>query len=109
MKDAELTKALRKVVETMRQGEKNSTTIKAGYIKENDEELIARLGDKYEAEKDLVVDCELVALIKVEQWYDDGTVKRILRKGKGRSPNLESTVWGKSISYFLNCFSPSQS
>jgi len=38
-----------------------------------------------------MIECELLKLVKVEDWLRDGkTFKRTLRKGKGRQVNLES-------------------
>ena len=45
----------------------------------------------------MIVDVELLLLIKVEEWFkgETTTYKRTLRKGKGRAPNSDSTVKSK--------------
>jgi hypothetical protein len=45
----------------------------------------------------LVIETELIKLIKVEDWFKDGgsSKKRVIKKGKGPSPNIDSTVKGK--------------
>ena len=54
---------------------------------------IPRLSE-YTNSPTLVVECELVKLIKVEIYYKDEEpiYKRVLRKGKGGQPNIDSTV-----------------
>ena len=40
------------------------------------------------------MDITLKSLIKVESWYtDNSTMMRTLRKGKGRSPYTDSTIY----------------
>lgn len=44
-------------------------------------------------DQNLTVELELHKLIKVEDWFKDGsTIKRVLRKGKGASPQYDSNV-----------------
>jgi len=56
-----------------------------------------KLGENFDKEKDLYIETELISLIKVEDWFKDGgsTIKRTLRKGKGKSPSSDSTIKGK--------------
>ena len=95
----------------MKRGESNSTIVRSDFIKENDLELLKKLaGDKvFDEEKEVMIDLELHKMIKVEDWSKDGkglALKRILRKGKGSSPNADSTVKGTlHLTLYLFCFS----
>ena len=41
----------------------------------------------------MTFDVELHRLIKIEDWFkDESTIVRTLRKGKGRSPFIDSTI-----------------
>lgn len=93
MKNAKITATLRKILESMKRNEKSSTIVKAFFINEEDKELVEILGAEYNSEKDVIVEIELLKLFKVEDWFKDGTsLKRILRKGKGMSPQIDSIV-----------------
>ena len=64
--------------------------------------LIELLSDVFNKEKDLIIECELVNLVKVEDWYKDGTTfKKMLRKGKGKQPNIDSNVFSKYTMDFI--------
>jgi hypothetical protein len=64
-------------------------------------DTIPRLSEYTNSPK-LIVECELLKLIKVEDLLkDEGSViKRVLRKGKGGQPNIDSTVKCKPLSLF---------
>lgn len=50
--------------------------------------------EKYDESKDFEMEIELQKLIKVEDWYGEkSTMMRTLRKGKGRQPYTDSTIW----------------
>lgn len=51
----------------------------------------------------LIVEAELVRLIKVEDWFkDEGScLKRVLRKGKGGQPSIDSIIKSKSFILIL--------
>jgi hypothetical protein len=87
---------LRKVLESFKRGEKSSTVVRSQFINENDQEFVKALGEKYDSSKDVTFDVELKGLVKVEDWFKDGgsALKRTLRKGKGSSPNIDSTIKG---------------
>lgn len=94
MIDNELTITLRKIIESMKRTEKCSVVVKNSFVQENDEALKRLLV----SDSDLVVEIELVSLVKVEDWFKDGsTFKRTLRKGKGSSPQYDSTIKSKTI------------
>lgn len=61
------------------------------YIQEKiGEETLAVKNFKY-----LLVETELLSLVKTEDFYKDGsTLKRVLKKVKGKSPNIDSVVKG---------------
>ena len=51
------------------------------------------MGEHYDNSKDLFVEIELSGLIKIDDWFKDGTtIKRTLLKGKGSSPNIDSLI-----------------
>ena len=51
------------------------------------------MSDDYDRTKPLIAFCKLTNLVKSEDWFKDGsTIVRSLRKGKGRTPFVDSTV-----------------
>lgn len=93
MEDEALTPTLRKILESMKRGEKCSVLVKPSFITEDDKLLQEKLGEKYDATKDLSVQVELDRLVKVDDWFKDkSTIKRTLLKGKGSSPNIDSAI-----------------
>jgi predicted nucleic acid-binding protein len=92
---------VRRVIETMKRGEKCSVLIKKTYVKEENPEFWAHIlellgGVDLSDTGFFLLTLELHTLIKVEDWYKDGTTfKRILRKGKGDQPNSDSVVKSK--------------
>ena len=64
-----------------------------------DEELLELLKDsQFDSKVDLQAEITLLKLIKVEDWYQDGTaVMRTLRRGKGRNPYTDSDIWCKCL------------
>ena len=91
---------LQKVVGSLKRGEKSKIEVMANFLQENDPDLKERLekasvpdDDKFDPSKNIFVQAELLRLVKVEDWFkDDTTIVRTLRKGKGRSPYIDSTV-----------------
>jgi len=62
-------------------------------VPNEDPELKALLGDKYDASQTVWAHVKLINLVKVEDWFKDGsTIVKTLRKGKGRTPFVDSTV-----------------
>ena len=59
----------------------------------NDDILPSQITD-YDSKKNLYVDVKFESLVKVEDWYKDGTtlVKTLRKGGKGRSPYADSTI-----------------
>ena len=78
MTDQNLTLTLRKILETMKRGEKSSTVVKVSYIKENDDATLnlikEKLGDSFDENGILIIELELLRLIKVDDWFKDGQV-----------------------------------
>ncbi len=100
--DPLLPMTVRKVLETMKRGEKCSVLIKRTYVKEENLEFWAHILELLGGAADLsdqgffLLTLELHSLIKVEDFFKDGTTfKRILRKGKGDQPNSDSVVKSK--------------
>jgi len=79
----------------MKRGEKALVQIYHEFITNDDvylKELLMK-NEAYDGERDLWVEIEIKKIVKVEDWYNDGTaVCRTLRKGKGRSPYSDSVV-----------------
>ena len=76
--------------------------VKAKYVKENDPavwKLVTEKDKNFPENGFLSVLVELKSLTKVEDWYKDGGsgLKRILVKGKGSHPNIDS-----AIKFFMN-------
>lgn len=60
-----------------------------------DKEL--RSSDKYDKTKDIWAECHMHRLYKTEDWFKDGKVlMKTIRKGKGRKPYVDSTIYCKS-------------
>ena len=101
MGDKSITITMRKVLESLKRNEQSQTTVKKEFVNDNDKDLIQMLGSDYNSEKDLIIDAELLKLVKVEDWFKDGTTfKKVIRKGKGRQPAIDSTV--KCKNYITN-------
>ncbi|TNV81229.1 hypothetical protein FGO68_gene13209 [Halteria grandinella] len=96
LQDPEITPALLKIIESLKKGEHSEVAVKTKYIKENDPAVWELLEEKGALESGwVIVDAELKSLVKVTNWYADapGTgLKRILKKGKGSSPNIDSVI-----------------
>jgi hypothetical protein len=98
----------------LKRGEKAEfTVIAALFNNPSDEdsfkdEVLPTLLPNYDPSKNLYVSCELKSLMKVEDWYKDGTTMvKILRKGaKGRSPYADSTIKCKYYILFLSLITP---
>ena len=109
--DSMLPWTVRKVIETMKRGERSSVLIKRTYVKEENPEFWAHIlelcgGADLSDAGFFLLTLELHTLIKVEDWYKDGTTfKKILRKGKGDQPNSDSVVKCKftAQNYRLPC------
>lgn len=88
MKNEEIPLTLFKILESLKRGESSTVAVKPSFIVENDQKYLEQLGDRFDQNQDLQIDVELLNLIKVEEWYkgETSTYKRILRKGKGKSP-----------------------
>ena len=52
----------------------------------------------------LLVETELLSLVKVEDFYKDGgsALKRTLKKGKGKPLNIDSVAKGNEYSFQLS-------
>jgi len=91
---------LSRLIENLKRGERAEFTVIAeNFNTENDEEsfkdnILPGLIPGYDKTKNLYVTCELRSLVKVEDWYKDGTtmVKTIRSGGKGRSAYADSTI-----------------
>jgi tetratricopeptide (TPR) repeat protein len=91
--DPEITLTMGKVIASMKREERARVEVKHTYVPQEDKELIAILGDGYDQSKPIFAFACLHRLIKIEDWFKDGTTMvRTLRKGKGRSPFIDSTV-----------------
>lgn len=95
MNDPAITPVMKKIFESMKKTEKCSVLCKPKWIKDNDKQIIELLGEKYNENKELTINVDLLSFIKVEQLFKDKTVfKRLLRKGKKGNVNLDSVVLG---------------
>lgn len=66
------------------------------FLTENEDEGMEGFfeGTSWDKTKPFVMDCELINLTKVEDWYNDKTtIMRTLRKGKGRNAYTDSVVY----------------
>lgn len=102
---------LKKILESMKRLEHTQTLVKASYVQQNDEGLWKYLNETFPDQASsfekgvFLVDAELHKLVKVEDWFKDGsTMKRTVKKGKGSQPNTDSVVKGNSSN--LNDFNP---
>lgn len=71
--------------------------VKAKFVKENDPgvwKLVTEKDPEFPENGYLIVLVELKSLTKVEDWFKDGGsgLKRILKKGKGSHPNIDSAI-----------------
>lgn len=88
--------AFKKAVQSMKRGEKSRFTVSIEFKEENEDEGMDAFyeGTQWDATKPVVMDIELVKLVKVEDWYNDRTtIMRTLRKGKGRNPYTDSDIY----------------
>jgi len=98
-----------RVLESLKRGEKAEFTVIAALFNNlSDEdsfkdEILPKLLPSYDPSKNLYLSCELKSLMKVEDWYKDGTTMvKVLRKGaKGRSPYADSTIKCKFLFFSL--------
>lgn len=90
-----------KLIESVKKGERSEFTINAGYLNgtQDDEETLEdnkliELFPIWDKSKDLFIRMEVTYIVKIEDWFKDGsTMVRTLRKGgKGRNPYCDSTV-----------------
>ena len=91
-------KALKRVLTGMKRNELSRFTISPDFGKEEeDEEGLAMLFEGVESwqkTNNFVMEIRLHDIIKVEDWYgDQSTMMRKLRRGKGRNPYTDSTIW----------------
>ena len=75
-----------------------------------DEEIIKSIKD-YDPKRNLYFNVQLHSLVKVEDWYKDGTtLMRTLRSGgKGRSPYADSTIKCKYVAEIKHFCSKNES
>ena len=99
--------ALAKLIGSMKRLENSRFTVNKTYWEDDDlfgdEKLLELLKDTpFDSKVDLQADIQLLKLIKVEDWYGDGTaVMRTLRRGKGRNPYTDSDIWCKCSLFLL--------
>ncbi len=93
----DMTETFRIILESLKQTEHSSVSVKPAFILDHDPALLTLLGAKYQADKELTVEMHLHKLVKVEDWFKDGgsCLKRVVRKGKGSSPSTDSNIKGK--------------
>ena len=101
MNGEEMAFTLRKILETMKRGEQTQTLVKASFVSQYDQGLwkfvTEKTGELPESSF-FFVDVTLHSLIKVEDWFKDGTsFLKTYKKGKGAQPNSDSIVKSKSI------------
>jgi len=93
-------------VESVKRGETAEFTINKCYLDgslpdkegmEQFETLLPDLFPEWDLNKDLYAHLVLEKLVKVEDWYKNGStlVKMIRKGGKGRSPYADTTVKSK--------------
>ncbi|CDW79222.1 peptidyl-prolyl cis-trans isomerase fkbp62-like [Stylonychia lemnae] len=93
MSHDDFTLTLKKILESCKRGEHSTIQVQSSFIKEEDEKLFYRLGERFKEDRDLIVEVKLHDYVKVEDWFnDDKCHKRILRKGKNASPNIDSNI-----------------
>jgi hypothetical protein len=81
----------------MKRNEKSKVEVHKNFVASNDQDLYEQLkcapNNSYDESKPLFVMAEMVRLVKIEDWFKDGTtIVRTLRKGKGRNIYVDSTV-----------------
>ena len=88
-----------RLVEALKLEEKAEFTVMASMLNTAEEDAIQdavlpNLISNYDNTKDVYFQIHLQTLLKVEDWYKDGTtlVKTIRKGGKGRSPYADSTI-----------------
>ena len=100
MLNAEMTVTMSKILSALKRGEKCKVEIKNSFVQEEDPDLEEILKEckqddesLYDPSKPLFAHVELLRLVKMEDWFKDGsTIAKTLRKGKGRSPYTDSVV-----------------
>jgi len=92
LNDHKFTYSMAKVLKSMKLGEKSSTIVQYSWMKEKDMKAIEKYG--IEQNERLKLDLNFKNMLKVEDFYHDGTVfKKVLKKGDGTaSPYTDSTV-----------------
>ena len=85
---------MKSILESLKRKEQATFFIKTEYLLEEDQKFVEYLRQhEFDDKMDLHADIELVKLVKVEDWFKDGTtICKTLRKGKGRNPYSDSTV-----------------
>lgn len=90
--DGKFTFTMRKILKSMKLGEKSFTIVQPEWIKNNDHEAIQR----YELEENerLKLEIYFKNMLHIEDFFKDGTCyKKVLKRGKGTaSPMSDSTV-----------------
>ena len=90
-----------KLIESVKKGERCEFTVNAGFLNgsQDDEDTLTddkfiELFPQWDKSKDLFVRMEVLYLVKIEDWFKDGsTIVRTLRKGgKSRNPYCDSLV-----------------
>ena len=81
----------------MKRGETTRFTVNPEFLDEVEDNGLEQFfagNEAWDRTKPFVMDITLRSLIKVESWYtDNSTMMRALRKGKGRSPYTDSTIY----------------
>lgn len=95
MMDTELTLTMVKMFESMKRGEECRIEIERRFVPTQDKalhELLTASG-KYDESQMIMAHLKLHNLIKSEDWFkDESTIVRTLRKGKGRTPFVDSLI-----------------
>jgi hypothetical protein len=93
LQDPTLTLTICKIIESLKRGEECRIEIHRSFVPSEDLELKAQLGDDYDPSQTVWAHVKLHNMVKVEDWFKDGsTIVKTLRKGKGRTPFIDSTV-----------------
>ena len=84
--DLAISVGLKKIIESLKRGEKSTTIVKQSWIQENDKEWADKMGITEDG-GNVTIAAELVKLVKVEDWLKDGSsFKRLLLKGRSGRP-----------------------
>lgn len=93
MMSPELSCCLYKVISSYKREERSKVEVKASFTPESDKDLLKLLSSEYDESQPLFFHCFLHRLVKIEDWFKDGTtIVKSLRKGRGRNPYIDSTV-----------------